>query len=839
MLPALLVLAAGVLTAQPGMRNANVDTSWKKIYRATSTKTFDLVHTKLDVSFDYAKRRMPGKAWLTLKPHAYAQDSLVLDAKGMQVNKISVVQGSVFKPLAFAYPDTLQLHIALDKTYKPGETFTVFIDYVAKPDEMTFKGSAAIRDAKGLYFINPDGKDTSKPIQIWTQGETEGNSVWMPTIDKPNQKSTEEIYMTVPAKYVTLSNGLLKSSVVNKNGTRTDYWKMDLPHSTYLFFMGVGDFAVVKDKYKNIAVDYYVEPKYAAVARKIFGLTPEMIGFYGKILGVEFPWAKYAQMVGRDYVSGAMENTTATLHGSGAYRSSRELADANPWEVVVAHELFHQWFGDLVTAESWSNITVNESFADYSELLWQQYKYGKDFGDAENYNKSQGYLANRMSADRNLVRFHYSDKEDVFDGVSYTKGGRILHMLHTYLGDSAFFKGLNLYLTTNKFKNGEAQQLRLALEEVSGKDLNWFFNEWYYGSGHPVATISYNWSDSAKKEKVTIVQHQAGQLFTFPLNMEVYASSQIMKEIVWVSNTDSVSTFYLNTGGSQPSFVNVDVEKNMLWRKDDQKPKDWWVAQYDHANGYVDKVEVLNWLANNYDSSDAQKAIYAKALSDNYHGIRSSAIAFYNRNLNLVTPAEEAVLYNMAQKYYNQPTRAIAIILLNKKYGNKYAALYKSAVYDSSYTVAGAALEAIASNDMAAAKTLQPQLGKDAKGRLLSSLNIITYSEKTAADADSIVATFKRTNFFEKTNLLKPIVYYLANINDVAAFKKVAGTAMEISNTRMGPMMGGANNPLRGLVNENFNWLLQKKEAALAANPDNKDLQEQIKYVKDKMAAMQ
>ena len=175
--------------------------------------------------------------------------------------------------------------------------------------------------------------------------------------------------MTVPSKYVTLSNGLLISQKKNADGTRTDYWKMDLPHAPYLFFMGVGDYAIVKDKYKNMPVDYYVEKEYAPVAKKIFGETPAMIGFFEKITGIPYPWPKYDQIVGRDYVSGAMENTTATLHQESAYQNARQLVDGNSWEDVIAHELFHQWFGDLVTTESWSNITLNESFADYSETL--------------------------------------------------------------------------------------------------------------------------------------------------------------------------------------------------------------------------------------------------------------------------------------------------------------------------------------------------------------------------------------------------------------------------------------------------------------------------------------
>ena len=328
------------------------DDSWKKLYRAAATKYDDLISTKLDVKFDYDKCYMYGKEWVSLKPHFYPTDTLSLDAKGMDIHAIEMVKEGHNIPLKYDY-DGMMLHIHLDRTYKYTEKYTLYISYTAKPNELkVHAGSAAITDAKGLYFINPTGTEKDKPTQIWTQGETEANSVWFPTIDKPDQKTTEEIIMTVPSKYVTLSNGLLVSQKNNGDGTRTDDWKLDLPNAPYLFFMGVGDFSIIKDSYKGKEVAYYVEKEYAPVARRIFGHTPEMIAFYSKITGVDYAWPKYDQIVGRDYVSGAMENTTCTLHGEQAQQDARELTDGNQWEDVIAHELFHHWFGDLVTCES-------------------------------------------------------------------------------------------------------------------------------------------------------------------------------------------------------------------------------------------------------------------------------------------------------------------------------------------------------------------------------------------------------------------------------------------------------------------------------------------------------
>src|SRR4051812_27081881 len=213
--------------------------AWKTIYRASATKINDLIHTKLDIKFDYSKAWMYGKAWITLHPHFYSTDSLNLDAKAMNINEVSMVKDGKNIPLKYSY-DSMTLRITLDKIYKANEDYTIYIKYVSKPDEHVWPSG----DSKGLYFINPTGKEKDKPTQIWTFGEPEHNSSWYPTIDKPNQKIKDEIIMTVPSKYVTLSNGLLVNQKNNNDGTRTDTWKMDLPFAPYLLFMAVGDYSI-------------------------------------------------------------------------------------------------------------------------------------------------------------------------------------------------------------------------------------------------------------------------------------------------------------------------------------------------------------------------------------------------------------------------------------------------------------------------------------------------------------------------------------------------------------------------------------------------------------------
>lgn len=718
--------------AQHGDDPTSFDTAWKKEYRGSYPIINNLVHTKLDVRFDIPKSQMYGKAWITLKPHFYPTDSLTLDAKYMDIKEVSLVNGNSKTNLKYDY-DSLQLHIKLNKTYKKDEQYTIYINYISRPNEVKSKGSAAISDAKGLYFINPDGKGKYM-TQIWTQGETEANSVWMPTIDKPDQKTTQEISMTVPTSYVTLSNGTMVSQKKNTDGTRTDTWKMNLPNSPYLFFMGAGDFAIVKDKYKNIPVEYYVEKEYVPVARKIFGETPKMIEFFSNLLKVPYAWPKYDQMVGREYVSGAMENTTATLHQDGAYQNSRQLVDGNIWESTIAHELFHHWFGDLVTTESWSNLTVNESFANYSEYLWAEHRHGKDAADEDNYEEMQGYLRSN-SSNKDLVRFYYRDKEDMFDAVSYNKGGRILHMLRNFVGDDAFFASLNKYLTDHKFHPAEAHQLRLAFESATGMDMNWFWNEWYYGAGEPHLTITYNYENG--KQRVVVNQTQKGQIFTLPVNIDVYSGgSQKKRYKVWLRNPSD--TFYFSSS-QKPSWVNVDADKVLLAVKVDQKGMDEFEQQYKFGPQYLDRREALEYFAAKESSNLVQ------GLNDKFAGLRLLTLELLQSTKLFEVPSTIDIIEKIAQKDPDKKTQAKALELLAKLKDKKYESLFIKNMNDSSYSVAGAALEGFAATNPEKAYAQAISLSKDAKGKLADAVSGVLYQFGTAADFNTILDIYSNS----------------------------------------------------------------------------------------------
>jgi len=659
-------------------------------YRASNTIYNNIEHMKLDVSFDWSKRYLFGKQELTVRPHFYPSNNLILDARGMEIKQVALINtDGTKKDMQYTYLNDV-LTIDLDKTYKNTETYKIFIDYIAKPDELkSLGGSAAIISDKGLYFINPDGSDKNKPQQLWTQGETQSNSVWFPIIDSPNQRMTQELSITVDPKFETLSNGLMISSVKNADGTRTDTWKQTLPAAPYLTMIAASPYKVVKDKWRNMEVNYYVDSVYEQYARNIFGHTPEMIEFFSNKLGVDYPWEKYSQAVAHDYVSGAMENTTAVIHGEFLQRTARELLDATN-ESVISHELFHHWFGDLVTCESWSNIPLNESFATYGEYLWNENKYGREEADYEGLNDLNEYLAEAKYKQVDLIRFTYKSREDVYDRHSYAKGGRILHMLRKYVGDDAFFASLKKYLNDNKFKTVEAHQLRLAFEDVTGEDLNWFFNEWFFAKGHPDIEISYAWNDTIKKQVVTIKQRQSFKetpLYKLPLKIDIYEGGKVRRESVTVETDNEVFFFDCD---KKPDLVNVDAEKQLVCVKADNHTTDEWIFQYNHASLFLDRYEAVAKIAKGYEGGSSSAAVIIKALNDNHFAIRNLAL----KNIDAAAKADKesvkAKITDLVRNDIKASVRANALIALHRVFDDE--SLDSFALNDSSYDVMTTAL---------------------------------------------------------------------------------------------------------------------------------------------------
>ncbi len=781
-------------------------------YRATPAIINNLVHTKLNVSFNYAKRYLFGKEWVTLHPHFYPTDSLTLDAKGMEIKELALVSNGKTAPLKYSYNGKL-LQIKLDKTYTRDDRYTVYINYISKPDELKgATGSAAITASKGLYFINPDGTQKNKPVQVWTQGETDANSVWFPTIDKSNQKTTSEIAITVPGKYVTLSNGRLVSQLKHPDDTRTDTWKMELPHAPYLFMMAVGDFKIYKDTYNGKEVSYYLEPAFAPYAKQIFGNTPEMIRFYESILGVPYPWNKYSQIVCRDYVSGAMENTTATLHGDYVHRNTRDLVDADP-EDFISHELFHQWFGVLVTCENWTNLTLNESFADYSEYLWFEHKYGKDRADEHGYSDMTDYYFAQVDGaiDANLVRYYYNSQEDVFDGITYQKGGRILNMLRKYVGDEAFFKSLNLYLKHNAFKSAEVANLRLAFEEVTGQDLNWFFNQWYFDKGYPVLDVTYKYDDDAKKVDVIIKQTQKGRLFKLPFAIDIYAGgSKLRRQVVLEQREQTFSFNYTQ----KPDLVNVDGDRQLLAKINDAKTLDQLIFGYHNAGNYRDRRDAIEASAAVQINDAEAQQLLLDALRDKYYGLQIFTIDLLKLDSGDFKTKAVPVLETIAKNDPKSTVRAAALKQLGRLKEKKYQSLFEAAVHSQSYEEAGAGLTALSAIDPDDAYQLAKKNENDANAGLEVSIANIYISKANEAD----IAFFKRQLDKQTTYNFNPTVLYCKMLRQLNNTELIIKCLDDIKQSAVGYNNAATSKAYEAII-KNFFIDGEKKKADAATDP--------------------
>lgn len=661
----------------------------------SATMLHDLTDTKLDVRFDWAKQWLLGSATLTLRPHFYPQSQLVLDAKGFEIRSVELMNGTKrSKDLKYSY-DKKKLTINLDRLYQRTEQYQLRIQYVAKPNELPKGGSAAIIEDKGLYFINPLGTDKTKPRQVWTQGETEGSSCWFPTIDRPNQRMTQEISLTVESAQKTLSNGVLTASRRNPDGTRTDTWKLVQPHAPYLAMLAVGEFAVVSDTWRGKPVDYYVDPAYQHTAKQVFGNTPAMLEFFSQKLGVEYPWDKYAQVAVHDFVSGAMENTTAsTFQQQLVQFSARELPDVSyaASESVIAHELFHQWFGDYVTTKSWGNLPLNESFADYSELLWAEHKYGADAAALVQQTKLRNYLEEAQTKREPLIRDRYVTQEDMFDRHSYDKGGRVLHMLRKYVGEDAFFASLNRYLSSNKLSVTEIAKLRIAFEETTGEDLMWFFDQWFMQRGHPELRVSHTYENNQVVLRVQQAQDTLYQpVYRLPVTVTTWNNNQSVEHRLLI--TKATQTFRLPVN-QRPNLVKFDDEGMLLADIEEIQSQEELLFQLSHARGYLQKYQAIQGLRGK--SSDLLvSSAFRNLLTDSFWGTRVAALDGLRRYRGAEGNAVRKDLQRVALSEKNNTVRATAISVLSSFANEDFSEVYNAALKDSSYVVAGAAIEAL------------------------------------------------------------------------------------------------------------------------------------------------
>jgi len=450
----------------------------------------DIQHIALVVEVDPAQRSIAGTVTLRaamIAPHAH---SIELDAVEMTIDKVTLdAHDATFRH------DGAKLRIELAAPLATGAALVIAIDYRATP-------------RRGLYFVAPEEGYPDKPMQVWTQGQDEDTRHWFPCFDAPHEKATSEITVTVPMPLFAVSNGSLVGERT-ADGKRTLHWRLDTPHSCYLMTLAIGNFAAIETTWRDKPVVYYVERGREAEAERTLARTPEMLELFSQRFGVAYPYPRYSQVFVADFIFGGMENTSATTLTDSILLDERAALDYDA-DALIAHELAHQWFGDLVTCRDWGEGWLNEGFATYAEYLWREHHEGRDAADLELEQWAESYFGEDSARYRRTIATKYYDEPlDIFDHHLYEKGGRVLHMLRDVLGDAAFWAALAHYLEKHRLGVVESRDLARAVEESSGKNLDWFFSQWVLeGAGHPELAVQIRWDAEHALAMVTVEQTQ-------------------------------------------------------------------------------------------------------------------------------------------------------------------------------------------------------------------------------------------------------------------------------------------------------------------------------------------
>ena len=660
------------------------------------THTTDVQNIEMHISFDQAAKKVMGTVYHTLAilPQRDPVTYIEFDAMNMNIEKVWILDGKKQTPLVFDTEENGKLRMTLDKQHPNNVPFTIGIQYWTKPK-------------KGMYFISADSFYTQRTPEVWTQGEGEDNRYWLPTYDYPNDKATTEMYVTVPANQKALSNGHLVGKAPNKDGTVTWHWKEDKPYSTYLIMLGVGEYEVVTDKWRGKDVDYWVYPGWSKEAHRIFGETPKMLEFYSNSTGYQYAWEKYAQIAIEDFMYGGMENVSATTMNDYILYDKRSGVDFNA-EGLIAHELAHQWFGDVVTCRSWIHMWLNESFATYFEAMFRQFNDGQDEFDEEMYGSQLAGIG-AETGERGKKPIVAANN---YTANHYPRGAATLNMIRHILGDTGWWKSIHHYLDMHQFQPVVTDDLKMAFEETTGQNLQWFFDEWIYKSGHPNFKVDYEYDDAAKVVRMTVTQTQQHDSLTSTFKMPVDV------ELTMPDGTTRFETLRLSDSSQKftivspqkPVMVIFDKGNTIIKELQINNSAEQWVYQLTHAKAAIErsqaalnmnpKPQLMNDAATNdrnaADETMMVAALKNAALHDQFWAVRLHALTalrkFENGNVSI-----EDVVVELAQHDPRQEVRAQAIDYFPNHVSTPKAlpVLTNAVTNDSSYHVNGSALNAL------------------------------------------------------------------------------------------------------------------------------------------------
>jgi aminopeptidase N len=654
------------------------------------SREYDLQNVRVALRFDIDQRKVIGDVTHTLTTLREGAAHLDFDCSELAVSRVRV-NG---KDATFDLHDN-NLRVSLAQPAKSGEKFEVEIKYDGKP-------------TSGLYFILPDQGDPHRAREIWTQGEAEDTHHYIPIYDYPNDRTTLEMILTVPADWLTVSNGKLISVQDAPNSQRTWTWRQSQPVSTYLISFVAGEYQTKKDSWRNIPVTYNVPRGLGDTIDATFARTKQMLDFFSDRFGVVYPWDQYAQTAVHDFVASGMENVSATtlaardmLHADLAAERP-EAADS-----LVSHELTHQWFGDLVTCKDWTNTWLNEGFATFGGELWEEHFYGEDASNYRYWRDQNSWMQSRELYPIPIVTRNIDDSVE-YEGNVYDKAGWVIHMLREQMGDEAFFRALKHYLEANRMQNVVTADLVKNIEESSGTNVDRFFDQWIYGAGAPRFTVRYSYDETQKKVILSVKQTQKveGRVGLFRAPIEVSITTSNGEKIFPIEVSKASESFSFAVDGA-PQIVLFDKGDKILKAVDFQKTAEEWIRQIRTASSVPDRSDAAVALGTFKDNDAAVSALGDVALHDKFWGVREEALRSLGR---INSPAaRKQVLADLSNE---QPwVRVVAVEQLGKDRGDEEVIKRLQNVFkdDKAYTVRAAALQSLALDK---ASNLQATLDK-------------------------------------------------------------------------------------------------------------------------------
>ena len=619
------MLAASLLAPLPALAQSNLERVVNGDY--TPSHDFDLLHQRIEVkNFDWDSTSFDGRVTTTVASLRPGLQRVVLDMeRRMEVRSVTAAG----KSLAYdRRGDSLVVRVA--RPVKLGDTVRFTVDY-----------HAPIVQGRGLYFFQAEPGRPHRPQQVYSGGGTDGNPRWLPTLAAPHDKATWELIATVPAALTVVSNGRLVSDKAVAGGLHTTHWSQGKPASTYLISLVAAPLVRIQDRWRDIPLSYYVYPEDSALARPLFGMTPDVMETYTRLTGVPYPWNKYAQVTAADFIGG-MENVGATtlvdwLPDPRAYRD-------RPWYRVslIPHELAHQWFGNLVTAENWANYWLHEGLAEFMPGQYWGVKQGRHAEEDFYLEEYRQYLDRDARRRTPLAAYNSS--------VVYPKGALVMEMLKQYLGPQRFWKAINRYLTRHAYGSATTDDLRQAVLDATGESLPWFWSQWMYQAGHPEFQVASAYDSSARALTLTVRQTQTDTtepdangvryttpaVFRAPLAVRVGTSKgDIVARAVLEAREQTIT---IENVPEAPTMVVFDDENAILKTLRFHQPTPWLANLLHRHPNLWNRSWAIGQLATRKGDTLAGAALAHAVASADYDLTRAEAASALGR-----FPADQAL----------------------------------------------------------------------------------------------------------------------------------------------------------------------------------------------------